>query len=103
MTLIDTARQKLWVAEAGYDEEGELTTNATGLDEALDANCRLLAKGERPVWYPFGIFETVEAAQAACDALTRARKERQAKERRENQRTPAPHREPGEDPIEPED
>jgi len=97
MDLIDTARKKLWLAEAGFDEMGELTTNATGLDQSLDANCRLLAKGQQPAWFPFCLCETVEAAQAACDALVRARKEQQAKERRESRRTPAPAREPGEE------
>ncbi len=97
MTTIDTARQNLWFAEAGVDEDGELTTNATGVSEALDANCRLLAKGKQPAWFPFCLCDTVEATQAACEALIRARRERQSKDRRP---TPASVREPGEDPIE---
>ncbi len=95
MDLIDTARRTLWLAEAGFDEEtGELTTNATGLDESLGANCRLLVKGEQPAWVPFCLCDTVEAAQAACEALIRARRERQSKDR---QPTAAPAREPGEE------
>lgn len=88
---VETARNTLWFAEGGFNEEGELSTNATGLDEALDANCRLLAKGQQPAWFPFCLCETLEAAQAACEALIRARRHRQAKER------PVPTREPGED------
>jgi len=92
---IETARNTLWVAEAGYDEEGNLVTDAGGLSHMLDANLRLLARGKQPAWVPFAVCETLEGAQAACDALAAAVKERKAK--KTNQQTSAPAREPGED------
>jgi len=70
--LIQVARQKLWLAEAGFDEEGNITLNADSLAGALDANCRLLVKGRQPGWVPFAITESVEVAQSVCDVLEEA-------------------------------
>ncbi|NLT78273.1 MAG: hypothetical protein GXX98_17270 [Planctomycetes bacterium] len=70
--LIQMARQKLWLAEAGFDEEGNITLNADSLAGALDANCRLLVKGRQPTWVPFAIAESVEVAQSCCDVLEEA-------------------------------
>jgi hypothetical protein len=88
---VGTARKTLWVAEAGYDEEGALVTDAGGLDTMLDANARLFARGKQPAWVPFALCETLEGAQAACDALARMVQDRKAKE------SGPPAREPGED------
>lgn len=95
--MVDRARAaREWAVEVGIDAKGEITSNVTGLDEAMRANCRLVARGEMPAWAIVAVAATPEAGQATADALAAAIRERQTKERHPPQPAPAPSREPGE-------
>lgn len=94
VNLLANAMRELWAVEVGIDAEGEVTTNVTGLDEAVRSNCRLVARGGMPAWTIIGLAATPEAGQAMADAFAAVIRERQAKERGP---TAAPAREPGED------
>jgi hypothetical protein len=67
--LIELAREQLWVSCAGINDDGEIVTEAEGMDTCLDGTRRLLVKGKMVAWAPFAIHRTLEAAQADCDLL----------------------------------
>lgn len=67
--LAQLARERLWIAEVGFDPDGSVTFNAEGLGAALDASRRMLARGRPPGWVAFGLFDDLELAEAACDAM----------------------------------
>lgn len=77
--LLNDAMAQLWAVEVGIDADGEVTTNTTGLDEAVKSNLRLLARGVMPSWTIVGLAATPEAGQAMADAVAAAIREGQPK------------------------
>lgn len=73
MKILDTIVGGFWVAE--YSEQQD-AFNTTTLKQALEINCRMVVGKQNNGYLIFGIFQTLQEANVACEEM---RKTQEAK------------------------
>jgi hypothetical protein len=74
----------LWVAEYSAQQQA---FNVDSLGRALKTNAMLIQNREGLDYLPFGIFRTIEEADAACDAMRQLQENLKESKQCQNQHT----------------